>query len=58
MVLRMIFNMTKQTYNDVKNKLNTSPKVREHLTNVSVQLGKQILKQRINLGLTQNQVVK
>lgn len=49
--------MAKQTHRDVMNNLKSLTKVREHLNKLPVQLGKQILKQRIELGLTQKQVV-
>lgn len=49
--------MTKHTQKDVMKRLKSLPEVQEHLNKLPVQLGKQILKRRIELNLTQQEVV-
>lgn len=49
--------MTNKNFNDVMEMLRQVPKVNEHLNKLSVIMGKKILKRRLELGLTQKEVV-
>lgn len=49
--------MTNKNYQDVMAILKQVPKVNEHLNKISVIMGKKILKRRLELGLTQKEVV-
>ncbi|KAA0958136.1 helix-turn-helix domain-containing protein [Planococcus kocurii] len=49
--------MANKNYNDVMGILRQVPKVNEHLNKISVIMGKKILKRRLELGLTQKEVV-
>lgn len=49
--------MANKNYNDVMGILRQVPKVNEHLNKISVIMGKKILKRRLELGLTQTEVV-
>ena len=49
--------MSNKSYEDVMNRLKQVPKVNEHLNSTAVIMGKQILKRRLELGLTQQQVI-
>lgn len=50
--------MSKKNYNDVMKMLKQVPGTEEHLNSFSVLMGKKILKRRIELGLTQQDVIK
>lgn len=45
-------------HNEIMNRFKTVPGVEEHLNSFQFQVGKQILKRRIELGLTQQQIVE
>ena len=49
--------MVNKNYNDVMGVLKQVPKVNEHLNKISVIMGKKILKRRLELGMTQKEVV-
>ena len=49
--------MANKNYNDVMGILRQVPKVNEHLNKISVIMGKKILNRRLELGLTQKEVV-
>ncbi|MBA4535536.1 helix-turn-helix domain-containing protein [Brevibacillus halotolerans] len=44
-------------HNEIMNRFKKVPGVKEYLESFQVQVGKQILKRRIELGLTQQQIV-
>ncbi|MUV38660.1 hypothetical protein JNUCC1_02514 [Lentibacillus sp. JNUCC-1] len=50
--------MSKKSYEDLMATLKTAPGVSEHLNKHSVIMGKKILKRRLQLGLTQKEVIE
>lgn len=50
--------MTGKTFTDLMDTLMDVPEVEEHINSLTVQLGLKVLKQRIELNLTQSQVIK
>lgn len=45
-------------HNEIMNRFKTVPGVKEYLESFQVQVGKQILQRRIEMGLTQQQIVE
>lgn len=50
--------MANKTFTDLMDTLMDVPEVEEHINSLPVQLGLKVLKQRIELNLTQTQVIK
>lgn len=50
--------MSNKTFTDMMDKLMDIPEVEEHINSLPVQLGLKVLKQRMELNLTQSQVIK
>lgn len=50
--------MTDKTFTDLMDKLMEVPEVKQHINSLPVQLGLKVLKKRIEMDLTQKQVVR